>query len=353
MNKDLGLINLASRLLGAGVISANDDFFAEKENLLGENRAKFASHTFGHKGQIYDGWETRRRRTPGNDWAVIRLGAAGIIKNVVIDTGNFVGNFPESASVEATAIEGYPSPDLLESAHWEQILPKSTLKGDFENSFDVASTKRWTHVRLSIYPDGGVARFRAHGVVIPDPGWIIARGEVDLAAVENGSLFIGSSDDFYSSASNAMLPGVHQNQSQGWETRRRRGDGNDWFALNLGVEGNISAVEMDTTHFKGNAPGWISLSAGEEKNLSKNVGSIALISKVKVQPDTQHRFIVDNSSAVSSIRLDVYPDGGIGRLRVWGRPTKAGIKALTQQWWNSWPDQSEMKISAVIKDLLS
>lgn len=329
------LTDLAARRFGAGVMAANDEFFAEKENLLNAGRADFQAHTFGHKGQIYDGWETRRRRESGHDWAIVRLGAAGIIKGVVIDTGNFTGNCPEEASIEATALEGNPALDDLERAEWTTLVALSALKGDSENLFAINDAHRWTHLRLSIYPDGGVARLRVHGVVIPDPRWVLARGTIDLAALENGGELIGSSDDFYSSARNTLLPGSALTQGDGWENRRRRHGGNDWFAVALALPGKVVGIELDTAPFKGNAPGWISISAGS--SLSAGLGALTLVSKTRVQPDTLHRYIIDDQTLVEAIRLDVYPDGGLGRFRVWGSPSESALRNLAHTWWKALP----------------
>ena len=337
------LTDLAARRLGAGVMASNDEFFAEKENLLNAGRADFQAHTFGHKGQIYDGWETRRRREPGHDWAMVRLGAAGIIKGVVIDTGNFTGNYPEEASIEATALEGNPALDDLERAEWTTLVASSALKGDSENLYAINDARRWTHVRLSIYPDGGVARLRVHGVVIPDPRWVLARGTIDLAALENGSELIGSSDDFYSSAHNTLLPGPALTQGDGWENRRRRHGGNDWFAVALALPGKVVGIEVDTAHFKGNAPGWISISAGSL--LDAGLGALTLVSKTPVQPDTLHRYIIDDQTPVEAIRLDVYPDGGLGRFRVWGSPSESALRNLAHTWWNALPASQRDQIT--------
>ena len=163
-------VNLASRRLGAGVIAASDEFFGEKENLLRAEPPRHQPHTFGHKGQVVDGWETRRH-SPGQDWALIRLGAPGVIHAVVVDTAYFTGNFPAECSVEACAAEGHPSPEELlgDGVAWAQLVPRSPLAGDRENRFPVLDDSRFTHLRLTIYPDGGVARLRAEGEVVPDP----------------------------------------------------------------------------------------------------------------------------------------------------------------------------------------
>ncbi len=314
------LTDLAGRRLGAGVVAANDEFFAEKENLLNSGRATFTSHTFGHKGQIYDGWETRRRRDAGNDWAIIRLGSPGIIKGVVIDTGNFTGNYPEHASIEGANFIDVPTLKELADAKWHTLLAQSGLKGDTENEFEINDPHRFTHIRLSIYPDGGVSRLRVHGIVLPNPAWIKARGVIDLAAMENGGEIIGCSDDFYSSAKNTLQPGNALSQGDGWENKRRRDGGNDWFVVRLALSGIISAIEIDTTHFKGNAPGDVMVTADSEQKLLLGPGAIVLVKKVASQPDTPHKFICGSREIVDAVRLDVFPDGGLGRFRVWGIP---------------------------------
>ena len=248
-------VNLAARRLGAGVIAASDEFFGEKENLLRAERPAFRPRTFGHKGQIVDGWETRRRRVPGHDWALIRLGAPGVIHAVVVDTAHFTGNFPAECSVEACAAEGYPSPaELLAPGQaWAPIVPRSPLAGDSENRFAVTDPRRFTHLRLTIYPDGGVARLRAEGEVVPDPR--LLDGPLDLAALENGGTVADASDRFYSPPENMISPGRAAVMGDGWETRRRRDSGHDWVLLRLAAAGHISQAVLDTSCFLGNAPG--------------------------------------------------------------------------------------------------
>jgi len=317
------LPDLANRESGAGVVYANDEFFAEKENLLNPGRAKFSSHTFGHKGQIYDGWETRRRRNePGNDFAIVRLGQAGVIKGVNIDTGNFTGNYPPHASVEAAHFGHIPTIAELLSAKWITILEKSALTGDAENLFPIVSDERWTHVRLTMHPDGGSARFRVHGEPVPDADWLAASGPKNLAALDNGAQFIGSSDDFYSSAKNTLQSGRPKNQGDGWENKRRRGQGNDYFVVQLCAAGKVNSLEIDTTHYKGNAPAEVMVTAGTSADLLKAPGAIELLARQVVQPDTPHRYIISCSQIVEAVRVDVFPDGGMGRFRVWGEEAK-------------------------------
>jgi allantoicase len=308
------LPDLASRQLGGGVVGCNDEFFAAADNLVEPAPAVFAPKTFGAKGQVYDGWETRRRREPGHDWAIVRLGAPGIVRGVVIDTAWFTGNYPPYASLDGCVVDGYPSPAELFDAAWQELLPRSRLSGDTANAFPVTGEERVTHVRLNIYPDGGVARLRVHGDVVPDPGLVEVSGLPDLAAVEHGGRVVDCSNMFYGNPGNLLLPGFARTMGEGWETARRRDDGNDWVTVQLGLPGVVRLVELDTSHFKGNAPGWAEVTAlGSE--------SFPLLERTRLQPDTRHRFLVPPAAPVSQVRLDIYPDGGMARFRVRGTPS--------------------------------
>jgi allantoicase len=199
------LPDLASRSLGGSVVYANDELFAERENLIKPEAPSYSTYTFGHKGQVYDGWETRRRREPGHDVAIVRLGVPGIVRGVVVDTAFFKGNYPPAVSVEGAAVEGYPSPAELLDAEWVPLVPRSPAAGDTRNVFAVDQPQRFTHVRLCMYPDGGVARLRVHGEVVPDPRFL-ADGAVDLAALANGGVVSGCSNMFFSSPTNPSRP---------------------------------------------------------------------------------------------------------------------------------------------------
>ena len=326
------LPDLASRRLGAGVVSANDELFAERENLIKPEPPEYSTYTFGHKGQVYDGWETRRRREPGHDHAVVRLGAAGVVRGVVVDTAFFKGNYPPEVSVEGAGIEGYPSPDELEAAEWVPLVPRSPVKGDAQNPFPVDVPQRCTHVRLSIYPDGGVARLRVHGEVVPDPvrfpdGWL------DLAAAENGGRVVGCSDLFYGSPAQLVEPGLARTMGEGWETRRRRDDGNDWVVVRLAAPGRIRLAELDTTHFKGNAPGAAALRGVDERKAdpADDAAWRELLPRTELRPDTRHRFVL-RTDPVTHVRLDIHPDGGMARLRLHGHLDDGVLDTLRAAW---------------------
>jgi allantoicase len=311
----LELTDLASRTLGGGVVACNDEFFAPGDNLVEPAAPVFAPRTFGAKGQVYDGWETRRRREPGHDWAIVRLGVAGHVRGIVVDTAWFTGNYPPIASVDAAFVDGYPSPSELLDATWLELLPRSPLAGNTPNAFEVEASPVVTHVRLNIYPDGGVARLRVHGEPVPDRRLLSLGALVDLAAAEHGGRVVEASNMFYGNPGNLLLPGFARTMGEGWETARRRDDGNDWVIVALGLPGTVRLAELDTTHFKGNAPGWAMLTAS-----TGDGEPVQLLPRTRLQPDTRHRFLVEQRTVATHVRLDIYPDGGMARLRLHGEP---------------------------------
>ncbi len=327
--------DLASRALGGGVIHANDELFAERENLIKPEDPVFSPHTFGNKGQVMDGWETRRRREPGRDSAIVRLGCAGVVHRVVVDTSYFTGNYPPEVSVEACGAEGYPAPAELAMADWTTLVPRSKVAGDARNDFDVSAEQRFTHVRLTIYPDGGVARLRVYGEPVPDPRLLPA--SIDLAALENGAVVTGCSNMFYASPANLLMPGLARVMADGWETSRRRDEGNDWVTVRLACAGSVELVELDTSHFVGNAPGWAALGydGGD------------LLARTALRPDTRHRFAVPGGPVAEQVRLDVYPDGGMARLRVFGVPTPEARLALAERFLRLLP---EAQLAALLRE---
>ncbi len=252
------LPDLTARSLGGSVVAANDETFAEKENLIKAAEPRFSASTFGNKGQIMDGWETRRRRESGHDWAIVRLGVPGVIRGVVVDTAYFTGNFPPEASVDAACLDTLgvlPDPAELGKVEWVEIVSRSPLRGDARQAFDVSSQHRFSHVRLNIFPDGGVARLRVHGEPVGDPRWV-AGESFDLAAIEHGARVTDASNRFYAAPDNVLMPGPARVMGEGWETARRRDDGNDWLVVALATEGVVRRLEVDTRCFIGNAPGW-------------------------------------------------------------------------------------------------
>lgn len=332
------LPDLASRRVGGSVLAATDELFAERENLIKPEQPRYDPHTFGHKGQVYDGWETRRRREPGSDWVVVRLGLPGVIEGVVVDTAFFTGNYPPEVSVEGAGIEGYPSPAELGSAEWTTVVPRSPVVGDTLNEFAVDEPRRFTHVRLWMHPDGGIARLRVHGRPVVDPRLLPESG-VDLAALANGGRVIACSNMFYSSPTNLIAPGEASVMGEGWETARRRDDGNDWVEVRLAAEGVVRQAEIDTSHFVGNAPGWVSLTG---RTLDR--GTVELLPRTRLQPDTVHVVRIAPHPAVASARIDVFPDGGLARLRLRGRLTAAGREGLATRWFDRLPGEQAVEV---------
>ncbi|MEY2539412.1 MAG: allantoicase [Verrucomicrobiota bacterium] len=325
-----GLVDLASARIGGAAILANDEFFAEKENLLKPGRGVFIPDKYTDRGKWMDGWETRRRRNPGHDWCVIQLGLPGVIKQVDIDTNHFLGNHPSFASLDALhRTSDFPSEvDAVDGLSWTPVLAQSPLNPGSQNQFAVTGDTTWTHVRLNIFPDGGVARLRIYGIVVPDWGQLKSGDLVDLAAIENGGVPLACSDMFFSSMNNLIMPGRSENMGDGWETKRRRGPGYDWIILKLGLPATIRKIEVDTNHFKGNFPDTCSIDgcaapgASTDELTSKDARWGEILPKTKLQADTRHFFERELSSIdnCTHVRLNIYPDGGVSRLRVWATP---------------------------------
>ena len=319
------LPDLAAQRLGGQVIAANDDFFAEKENLNKAGAPEWREGEYTDRGKWMDGWETRRRRTPGHDWAIVRLGLPGIVRGVVIDTSYFTGNYPEEASIDIATVEGKDDVERTSGGgvRWETLLPKTPLKGNARNEFPIGGKeKRITHLRLNIFPDGGVARLRVHGEVIPDDS-VFAAKEVDLAAMANGGFVVSCSDMHYGNRNNLILPGKSTHMGDGWETKRRRGPGHDWAIVRLARPGTITRVEMDTDHFKGNAPGKCDLeycdSINDELFDPEKEKWSMLVPEQPVKPHAQHEWKVASPKPATHVRLNIYPDGGVARLRLFGK----------------------------------
>lgn len=327
------LTDLAAERLGGKVIYATDDFFAEKENLIKPTRGIFITDKYTDRGKWMDGWESRRKRTPGHDWAVVQLATPGSISGFDIDTNFFLGNHPPYASIEAVYIkEGSSITDLpteqagWETIEWKEILPKSHLDAGSQNFYESNSNDLFTHIRLHIYPDGGVARLRVYGEVYKDWDAINVNEEVDLVAAINGGKAIACNDMFFSAMGNLIMPGRGINMGDGWETKRNRIPGNsDWVILKLAIPGTIERIVVDTCHFKGNYPDSCSIegcvSENEKEIINNNATWQIILPQQKLSADAEHEFIneIQNIGVVSYVRLNIFPDGGISRLRSFGK----------------------------------
>jgi allantoicase len=310
-------VQLEQPRLGTRVIYATDDFFAAKERVIDAAAPVFIDDKYDDHGKWMDGWESRRKRTEGHDFCVIRLGVPGAIRGFDIDTSYFTGNYPPQASIEACA-----SDDESPEEGWVELLSKTDLSGDSHHFLEIGDDRIWTHVRLHIYPDGGIARLRIFGEVRANFDGV--DGFVDFAAIENGGRAIACSDEHYGSMHNLNVPGRGVNMGDGWETARRRGPGNDWVIVAMAQPGVIERIEVDTAHFKGNYPGRVSLEAGRfESDALATPDSRdwqTLLPETKLKMDQQHYFeTLEALGDVSHIRMSIYPDGGISRLRLFGR----------------------------------
>jgi len=332
-------IDLASERVGGRVLAANDDFFAPKENLLKPAPPVWIEDKYTGRGKWMDGWETRRRRTPGFDWCILELGVPGILRGVVVDTSHFKGNYPEYGSVEACNLEGETSIEKLTSASicWAEVLPKLALRGNAQNSFRIGDSHRYTHLRFNIYPDGGVARLRVYGEALPDWKRVLAEGQCfDLAALVKGARVLDASDRFFGAPENLLMPDKPAHMGDGWETRRRRGPGHDWVIIRLGMAGLLRQIEVDTSHFKGNFPESCSLEVSDGSScVWKEV-----LPRTLLQADSVHRFEIAEGVSASEVRFNIYPDGGVARLRIYGLPTREGRIAEGLRGLNAMPDEA-------------
>jgi len=312
-------IRLEQPRLGTRVTYASDEFFAAKERLIEPQAPVFIADKYDAHGKWMDGWESRRKRTPGNDHCIIRLGIPGVVHGVDIDTSYFTGNYPPEACIDACVSDQDVPP-----GEWVGILARAELQGDAHHFLPVDNDSVWTHLRLNIFPDGGIARLRIYGEIRPDLQSV--HGSVDLFAMENGGRAIAASDEHYGSMHNLNLAGRGVNMGDGWETARRRGPGNDWIIAALGLPGTIERVEVDTAHFKGNYPDRVSLeaalfTAGDSIDFS-DAAWHTLLPEQKLEMDRQHEFAAElnNIGPVSHVRMSIYPDGGVSRLRLFGSP---------------------------------
>jgi allantoicase len=341
------LLDLAAERLRAAVVVANDEFFAEKENLIKAEEPVFLPHEYTARGKWMDGWESRRRREKGHDFCIVRLGAPGIVRGVVVDTTHFKGNHPQACSLRACAFGGPASaaalldPDL----EWCEILPESPLTGDTKHRFPIDCAYAFDHVRLSIFPDGGVSRLRIHGEPVVRFGRLpVGDGLVDLAAAAHGGHVLAASDMFFGPRHNLVMPGVPRNMGEGWETRRRRGPGHDWVVLALAARGCVQRIEVDTMHFKGNAPASCMIEGTHADVIGLELPPETcewktLLPLLPLLPDARHLFIdeVVPLGELTHVRLNIHPDGGIARLALHGELHENERRRQGLRWLNALP----------------
>jgi allantoicase len=334
------LTDLASELLGGSALATSDDFFAPVHNLVHAATPVFVEHRYTERGKWMDGWESRRRRDGGNDWAIVQLGAPGRIAGVDVDTAFFVGNAPEECAVLGCFAPGADAVELTgPDTTWVELVPRTRLVGGAHNLVEVtgsAASQVVTHLRLDAFPDGGVARLRAYGTVQRSFATEAAAGTVvDLACAVNGGRVLGCNDEFFCHRGNLILPGDARTMGEGWETRRRRGPGHDWIVVALAAPGAIHEVLVDTSHYKGNYPDHcdieaVNLRTGSDEGTLLDPGSDAewhpLLPTTHLRADTRHLFRDEllAHGPFTHLRLNIHPDGGVARLRVFGVPAAGG-----------------------------
>lgn len=324
-----GLIDLACSTLGGRALATSDDFFAGIDNLVKPEPAIFLPDEYTERGKWMDGWESRRKRAKGHDWCVIALGAPGRVRALDIDTAHFLGNHPPYASLEVAHVAEGQS---WEDAEWTEVLEQSPLRPGSQNLFAVHADRVATHVRLHIYPDGGVARLRVYGDVAPR--WVrdvdecagawVEDDEVDLASVRNGGLALCCSDSFFGPMNNLIAPNRAANMGGGWESRRRRGPGHDWILLRLGAPGELGVIEIDTNHFKGNFPDHCTLEGvhrpGARITELLEAEWTPVLGPTKLAAH-ERKFVRELAARgpFTHLRFSIFPDGGVSRLRCWGK----------------------------------
>ncbi|WP_374439738.1 allantoicase [Pseudomonas panipatensis] len=317
-------VNLADDRLGSKVISVTDEWFAAASRMLQPTAAVWKEGVFDDNGKWMDGWESRRKRFEGYDHAVIRLGVPGSIKGVDIDTSFFTGNFPPSASLDGCFVaEGDPSDDT----QWSEVLSSVELQGNSHHYHAIDDDRPYTHLRLNIYPDGGVARLRVYGIPFRDWAKQNPDEQVDLAAALNGGRALACSDEHFGRMSNILNPGRGVNMGDGWETGRRRTPGNDWVIVALGHAGIVEKIIVDTLHFKGNYPESCSIQGAFVKGgtdsqiATQSLYWRELLPSQKLQMHQEHSFIeqIKELGPITHVRLNIFPDGGVSRLRLFGR----------------------------------
>jgi len=321
------LLDLAAAKMGGKVLHSTDDFFAEKENLIKEGDAIFIADKYTDRGKWMDGWESRRKRTPGHDWVIIELATPGRISGFDVDTSHFLGNHPPHALIEGINLSGTAELPNWEEVDlsWKEVLPKSQLDPGSHHYYTSTSQEIFTHLKLHIFPDGGVARLRVYGEVEKDWTTQAPDEKIDLASAKVGGKAIHCNDMFFSHMDNLIMPGRGVDMGDGWETKRNRTPNNhDWVLLRLGHPGCIESILIDTCHFKGNYPDTCSIEACYAENdadvIEDKVNWETILPPQKLSADCEHTFEkeINKLPKVSHVRLNIFPDGGVSRLRLIG-----------------------------------
>ena len=318
-----GLIDLAQSRLGSKIVFKTNEFFAPAKRIINPWPPIFKEGVFDKHGKWMDGWETKRKRGKGYDYLILKLGRPGRISKIDIDTSYFSGNQPSKVSLHACfSKKKLPN----KNSKWTTILKKKPTKANSHHFFNVTNKSIFTHIKLNIYPDGGVARIRIYGSIEILKNFT---GKVlNLTSVLHGATPIACNNEHFGRAENILAPGMGKNMGDGWETRRSRGKNFDWLIIKCATTGKINKIQIDTHHFKGNYPDKCSLQAAylNAKISSKTIIDRSkkwklLLNKVKLHAHKKHNFqnkLMKNKK-VNYIRINIFPDGGISRIRAFGR----------------------------------
>jgi allantoicase len=317
-----GLIDLAQPRLGSKVIFKTDDFFASAHRVIDPTPPVFKEGLFDKNGKWMDGWESRRKRISGHDFLIVKLGKPGSISKVDIDTSHFNGNQPSMISLEGCNSKSKSLKDL----QWKTIIGKKKTKANSHHLFNTISKSIFTHIKLNIFPDGGVARLRLYGNISKENNNFTNK-TINLASLLNGASVIACNNEHFGKAENILAPGKAKNMGDGWETRRRRDTGFDWLILNS-IEGKkINKIEISTHHFKGNFPSHCSLQAAFIPNKISSSSVVKgsnkwkfLMNKVNLSANKTHTFTnkLMKNEKINFIKINIFPDGGISRFRIFG-----------------------------------
>ncbi|MDC0862333.1 allantoicase [bacterium] len=318
-----GLIDLAQPRLGSKVIFRTDDFFASADRIIDPSAPVFKEGLFDKNGKWMDGWESRRKRTPGHDYLIIKLGKPGSISKVNVDTSHFNGNQPSMISIEACNSKS----NNIKNFKWKSLLVKKKTKANSHHIFKTSSKSVFTHIKLNIFPDGGVARLRLYGNISKEKN-DFKNKTINLASLLDGASVIACNNEHFGKAENILAPGKAKNMGDGWETRRRRDKGFDWLILNSIDGEKIDKIEISTHHFKGNFPSHCSLQAAyiTTKKSSSSIVSGSnkwktLMNKTMLKANKSHTFrnVLMKNDKINFIKINIFPDGGISRFRIFGK----------------------------------
>jgi allantoicase len=317
-----GLIDLAQPRLGTKVLFKTDDFFASANRIISPMDPIFKTGVFDTHGKWMDGWESRRKRTEGHDYIILKLGKPGKIKKVDVDTSHFNGNQPAMVSIEGANSSSHK----INHLKWQTLLSKKKTKANSHHYFTVNSKKVFTHIKFNIFPDGGVARLKLYGSIAKSEK--LKNKKMNLASLLDGASVIACNNEHFGKAENILAPGKAKNMGDGWETRRRRGKGFDWLILNSLNGKEINKIEISTHHFKGNFPSYCSLQAAflptskkSKQIVNSSVKWKYLLKDAKLSANKTHIFKNNlmKKDKINFIKINIFPDGGISRFRIYGK----------------------------------